>query len=116
MVHHYGVPGVGGSATTNALSTRLEAGGGSVASDSCLLDDELEAEMRVMLRRPQPQGPSGKKGLGMARPQSEAYLLDRVAKGTSTASAGKRKSKRYSAFGVSHYFVTDTSLHCTLGI
>merc|ERR1719422_326481 len=35
----------------------------------------------------------------MARPQSEAYLLDRVAKGTSTASASKRKSKRYSAFG-----------------
>ena len=86
---------------TNGLS-RLEAGGagghgGSVASDSRLLDDELDAEMRVMLRRP-----GGKKA--MARPQSEAFLLDRMGKGTSagaSAAAGKRKSKRYSAFGVS---------------
>ena len=57
----------------------------SVASDSKLLEDEINNELRVMLRPKRPP-----------RPQSEAFL-DQVAD-------NKRKSKRYSAFGVSSTF------------
>ena len=71
-----------------------------MASDSRLLEDEINAEMRVLLRPKRPP-----------RPQSEAFLLDRVASSAGSAQTrhqvgrgtdpSKRKSKRYSAFGVS---------------
>jgi hypothetical protein len=52
----------------------------SVVSDSCLLDDEIKQEVKVILRPKRPP-----------RPQSEVFL-DKV--------DGTRRSKRYSAFGV----------------
>ena len=53
----------------------------SVVSDSRLLDDEIKQEVKVILRPKRPP-----------RPQSEVFL-DKV--------DGTRRSKRYSAFGVS---------------
>lgn len=55
----------------------------SVASDSKLLEEEINQEINVILRPRRPP-----------RPKSEACFLDRV------AGDSKRKSKRYSAFGV----------------
>ena len=52
----------------------------SVASDSRLLEDEIKQEVKVILRPKKPP-----------RPQSEVFL-DQV---------DKRRTKRYSAFGVS---------------
>jgi hypothetical protein len=61
----------------------------SVASDTKLLEEEIGCEMRAILRPKRPP-----------RPQSEAFL-DRVADGSKGSGNNKRKSKRYSAFGVS---------------
>ena len=52
----------------------------SVSSDSRLLEDEIKQEVKVILRPKKPP-----------RPQSEVFL-DQV---------DKRRTKRYSAFGVS---------------
>ena len=79
-----------------------------MASDSRLLEDEINAEMRVLLRPKRPP-----------RPQSEAFLLDRVASSAAGSAQtrhqvgrgtdpSKRKSKRYSAFGVSPSLHTNT--------
>ena len=62
----------------------------SVASDTKLLEDEIGCEMRAILRPKRPP-----------RPQSEAFL-DRVADGSQGSKANNRRSKRYSAFGVSN--------------
>ena len=69
----------------------------SVASDTKLLEDEIGCEMRAILRPKRPP-----------RPQSEAFL-DRVADGSKTSKGdNRRRSKRYSAFGVStHTFLLD---------
>ena len=56
----------------------------SVSSDSRLLEDEIKQEVKVILRPKKPP-----------RPQSEVFL-DQV---------DKRRTKRYSAFGVSPRFL-----------
>ena len=56
----------------------------SVSSDSRLLEDEIKEEVKVILRPKKPP-----------RPQSEAFL-DQV---------DKRRTKRYSAFGVRHFLI-----------
>ena len=62
----------------------------SVASDTKLLEEEIGCEMRAILRPKRPP-----------RPQSEAFL-DRVADGSKGSKGdNRRRSKRYSAFGVS---------------
>ena len=64
----------------------------SVASDTKLLEEEIGCEMRAILRPKRPP-----------RPQSEAFL-DRVADGSKSSGIkgdNRRRSKRYSAFGVS---------------
>ena len=79
------------SATTNDMGNRQL----SVASDTKLLEDEISSEMRAILRPKRPP-----------RPQSEAFL-DRVAagsKGGGNIGDNRRRSKRYSAFGVSDRF------------
>ena len=64
----------------------------SVASDTKLLEEEISCEMRSILRPKRPP-----------RPQSEAFL-DRVADGSKGGGNSQRRSKRYSAFGVSNFF------------
>ena len=81
------------TATSTAnISTNHEMGNRqmSVASDTKLLEEEIGCEMRAILRPKRPP-----------RPQSEAFL-DRVADGTKESKGdNRRRSKRYSAFGVS---------------
>lgn len=78
--------------STNEMGNRQM----SVASDTKLLEEEIGCEMRAILRPKRPP-----------RPQSEAFL-DRVA-GSSKENGSKgdnrRRSKRYSAFGVSSCLV-----------
>lgn len=64
------------SQTTTTCSVTRQL---STSSDSKLLDDEINEEVRVILRPKKPP-----------RPKSEVFL----------DKAGQRKSKRYSAFGV----------------
>ena len=81
------------NATSTAnISTNNEMGNRqmSVASDTKLLEEEIGCEMRAILRPKRPP-----------RPQSEAFL-DRVADGSKGSKANNRRSKRYSAFGVSN--------------
>ena len=81
------------TATSTAnISTNHEMGNRqmSVASDTKLLEEEIGCEMRAILRPKRPP-----------RPQSEAFL-DRVADGSKGSKGdNRRRSKRYSAFGVS---------------
>ena len=82
------------NATSTAnISTNNEMGNRqmSVASDTKLLEEEIGCEMRAILRPKRPP-----------RPQSEAFL-DRVADGSKGSKGNNRRSKRYSAFGVSNY-------------
>ena len=67
--------------TNSATTTTCGVGRGvSTLSDSKLLEDEINEEVRVILRPRKPP-----------RPKSEVFLDQ----------AAKRRSKRYSAFGVS---------------
>ena len=68
------------SATSATCAASAVGRGFSTSSDSKLLEDEIGEEVRVIMRPRRPP-----------RPKSEVFL-DR---------AQKRKSKRYSAFGVS---------------
>jgi hypothetical protein len=79
--HHRSI----GRMTTSATTTTFSGIGRgiSTSSDSRLLEDEINEEVRVILRPKKPP-----------RPKSEVHLDQ----------AAKRKSKRYSAFGVSHGF------------
>ncbi len=72
--------------TTSATAAAAVGRGFSTSSDSKLLEDEIGEEVRVILRPRRPP-----------RPKSEVFL----------DAAQKRRSKRYSAFGVSHAFVRD---------
>ena len=84
------------NATSTAnISTNNEMGNRqmSVASDTKLLEEEIGCEMRAILRPKRPP-----------RPQSEAFL-DRVADGTKGSKGNNRRSKRYSAFGVSNILI-----------
>ncbi len=73
------------SATSATCAASAVTRGFSTSSDSKLLEDEIGEEVRVIMRPRKPP----------PRPKSEVFLDSR---------ANKRKSKRYSAFGVS--FVT----------
>ena len=72
------------SQTTTTCSVTRQL---STSSDSKLLEDEINEEVRVILRPKRPP-----------RPKSEVFLDQ----------ASKRRSKRYSAFGVSY-------VHCDAG-
>ena len=68
----------------------------SVSSDSRLLEDEIKQEVKVILRPKKPP-----------RPKSEVFL-DQV---------DKKRSKRYSAFGVSiHIFLIIDRFYCIAAI
>ena len=93
--------GISSTATSTAnISSTNEMGNRqmSVASDTRLLEEEIGCEMRAILRPKRPP-----------RPQSEAFL-DRVAAGSKeNGSKGdnRRRSKRYSAFGVRFFIFLD---------
>ena len=70
----------GGENYENYDTTKMGLRQLSVSSDSRLLEDEIKQEVKVILRPKKPP-----------RPQSEVFL-DQV---------DKRRTKRYSAFGVS---------------